>query len=124
MTLRNGIWINDGGSELHLVIDGQKAEGFYITAASRPREDHKYPITGFINGDLIGFTVSWQECNSLTAWCGRYTKLEDGRECIKTVWHLGRLFEDAANTVANPVWATFITNTCDYYYTRPLEAAA
>lgn len=117
MALRDGIWINDGGSELHLMIKGQTVEGFYITAATRPREGHRYPVAGFINGDLIGFVVSWQECNSLTSWCGRYTVADDGREYIRTVWHLGRLFEDAQNTVPNPVWSTFITNTCDYYYT-------
>lgn len=118
--LRSGVWINDGGSELHLTVDGAKAGGFYVTTAERPRAGHGYPLTGQVNGDLIGFVVSWEECMSLTSWCGRYAVTDDGRECIKTVWHLGRLFEDRGNTVPNPVWSTFIVNTCDYYYARPL----
>ena len=121
MTLRDGLWINDGGSELYLKCNGAYVTGYYITAAKRPEAHKKHPITGRINKDLIGFIVSWEEANSLTSWCGRYTvdKYTD-RECIKTVWHLGRLFEDAASTVPNPVWSTFITNTCTYYFTRDL----
>ncbi len=116
MTLRNGIWINEGGSQLHLALEGNKVTGHYITAAKRPVQNKPYPITGWINGDLIGFVVAWEDSHSLTSWCGRYTVEKDGRECIKTVWHLGRMFEDAIYTTENPVWSTFITNTNTYYY--------
>lgn len=122
MTLRNGVWTNDGGSELYLSVDGSRISGYYITAAKRPEPGKKHPIAGTRNGDLIGFVVSWEDANSLTSWCGRYTVDKTERECIKTVWHLGRLFEDAASTVPNPVWSTFITNTCTYYFTRDLTA--
>jgi hypothetical protein len=115
--LRSGLWVNEGGSQLHLEISGKSVSGFYITAAKRPVPGKQYPIIGWANEDLIGFVVAWEESHSLTSWCGRYTIDGDGRECIKTVWHLGRLYEDSSYTIENPVWSSFITNTNTYYYT-------
>lgn len=66
MALRNGIWINDGGSVLRLVLDGGKVGGGYVTAAARPEKGKEYPITGWTNGDLIGFVVAWEDCHSRT----------------------------------------------------------
>ena len=111
--------VYDGGSELHLLVNDEKAEGFYITKVTSLEQ--RSPITGWVNGELIGFVVSWKESYSLTSWCGRYVRESDDRECIKTAWHLGHLFEDASKTIPNPVWSTFITNTSHFYYAHPLD---
>ena len=114
--IRSGVWINEGGSQLHLQVNDKLVGGFYITAAKRPVAGKQYPITGWTNEELIGFVVAWEESHSLTSWCGRYTVDLEGRECIKTVWHLARLYEDANYTVENKIWSTFITNTNTYYF--------
>jgi hypothetical protein len=116
MSIRSGIWMTDGGSRLDLRIDGTKVSGYYSSAHGQPKPDERFPVTGFINGDLIGFVCSWEKYQSVTSWCGRYERLPDGRECIKTVWHLGRLFADKVHAVPTEEASfTFLTYSGTYY---------
>ncbi len=119
--IRSGIWQTDGGSTIRLIVETNKVSGSYETIHGQPEPGQTFPITGFVNDELIGFVTSWDKYKSMTSWCGRYG-VENGRECIYTVWHLGRMFADPAHQVSNDFWCSFITFTGYYYWVRELTA--
>ncbi len=115
--IRSGVWKTDGGSALRLIVDGDVVRGTYATIHGQPIPGQEFPIIGFVNDELIGFVCSWGEHKSMTSWCGRYGLDEqDGRECIRTVWHLGRMFADKAHAIPNDFWESFHTFTGVYYW--------
>ena len=112
--IRSGLWRTEGGSELELVFANGKVTGWYSSIHGQPKPGERFPIIGFVNGDLIGFVCSWGTYKSVTSWCGRYG-LEGGRECIRTAWHLARLYADRAHKQENEYWETFISYTGTYF---------
>lgn len=89
MTALSG-WTNQSGSTLYIdAVDGTgKMTGHYINrAAGFACQNIAYPVTGWIYGTAITFSVKWQSstesCNSLTAWTGFYA---NGK--ISTLWQL------------------------------------
>jgi len=113
--IRTGQWQTDGGSYIDLMIDGKNVSGFYCSIHGQPQPDEKFPIIGFVNDDLISFCCSWGDYKSMTSWCGRYGVDDNGRECIRTVWNLGRKYADKAHTIENDFWESFIHFTGIYY---------
>ncbi|MBI1309204.1 MAG: hypothetical protein GC129_05070 [Proteobacteria bacterium] len=122
--MKSGLWRHPSGSELDLTIhaDGSLT-GRYRTAGGRPGLATWFPLTGFRNGDLLGFVVSWGEYHSLTSWCGRYVVEKDGREALRTTWLLGRMFADKALSEPTAPWETFHINTDTYYFVAPPASA-
>ena len=85
-------WWNQSGSMLtieHIGSDG-KITGTYTNGNTNFNcVGTPYPVTGWVSGNVITFTVSWnnrhESCGSLTAWTGFY---EDGK--ITALWQLVR----------------------------------
>jgi hypothetical protein len=83
-------WTNQRGSILHIdkVDSAGPITGYYINRAENFNcKDTRYPVTGWIYGTAITFTVKWENtkesCNSITAWTGFYYQ---GK--ITTLWQL------------------------------------
>ncbi|UXY14883.1 avidin/streptavidin family protein [Chitiniphilus purpureus] len=83
-------WTNQRGSTLYIdnVSASGQLTGTYINrAAGFGCQNTPYPVTGWVLGNAITFTVLWrnavQSCNSITAWTGFYYQ---GR--ITTLWQL------------------------------------
>jgi hypothetical protein len=114
MGIRTGVWRTAGGSALKLIVENGKVSGQYSTVHGQPKPGREFPIIGMVNGDLIGFICSWNEHHSLTSWCGRYG-VEDSRECIRTAWHLARVYADRAHKQENEYWETFTSYTGTYF---------
>src|SRR5699024_8201303 len=84
-------WMNQRGSTLHIDdVNASSGEiaGYYINRAEDfDCKDISYPVTGWIYGTAITFTVKWKDteksCNSITAWTGFYYQ---GK--ITTLWQL------------------------------------
>lgn len=113
--IQSGAWTSKGGSRLTLAIDADgKVSGEYATVHGRAAPDEIYPITGFVNGEMIGFVCSWGPHGSVSTWCGRWAQ-EDGQDCLHVVWHLGRQFADDAKTVPNLMTFTFHTNAGKFF---------
>lgn len=86
-------WTNQSGSTLYIdtISPGGQITGTYINRASGYRcRNSPYPVTGWIHGATITFTVKWQNqsesCNSLTAWTGFIENMDK----ITTLWQLVR----------------------------------
>ncbi len=113
--IRTGIWRTDGGSELNIKVQDGRIEGHYRSIHGQPQPDESFPVIGFVNGELAGFVCSWGKYQSITSWCGRYS-IDNGRECIRTAWHLGRVYADRAHTQENEYWESFVSYTGTYYF--------
>ena len=114
--IKPGRWQTKDGSILEFDINSEGLiTGFYQTVKGQPSSDEKFPVTGFVNGDLIGLTCSWGEYHSVTSWCGRYIN-ENGRDTIHYMWHLAREYEDVDNKVKADITFTFHTMSGVFYY--------
>ncbi len=118
--IRSGIWQSREGSAFHLKVDEHTVSGYAQTAHGSPDAGEKFDITGFTDGEFIGFTVLWQGYNSITSWTGRHTHDEHG-EHIRTMWHLGRKYRDNKKTQATENWDCILSNFSLLYYQGPLE---
>ena len=84
------VWVNQVGSLLSInSIDANGLlTGTYINKeAGYGCQNSSYPVTGFVYGTVISFTVNWQNsvetCNSITSWTGFYFNGQ-----ISTLWQL------------------------------------
>lgn len=87
--LFSGTWKNDRGSQVTFTVTDGKLSGFYQTNVGQPDKSQKFPLTGFVEGDQITFTVNFKSYGSMTSWTGQLT---DGntKPYIRTLWHLTR----------------------------------
>nr|7OUQ_A Chain A, wilavidin [Gammaproteobacteria bacterium]7OUQ_B Chain B, wilavidin [Gammaproteobacteria bacterium]7OUR_A Chain A, wilavidin [Gammaproteobacteria bacterium]7OUR_B Chain B, wilavidin [Gammaproteobacteria bacterium]7OUR_C Chain C, wilavidin [Gammaproteobacteria bacterium]7OUR_D Chain D, wilavidin [Gammaproteobacteria bacterium]7OUR_E Chain E, wilavidin [Gammaproteobacteria bacterium]7OUR_F Chain F, wilavidin [Gammaproteobacteria bacterium] len=83
-------WTNQSGSTLYIqsVDPSGSLSGYYINrAAGYGCQNTPYPVTGWVYGTAITFTVLWENatesCNSITAWTGFYYQGQ-----ITTLWQL------------------------------------
>jgi len=83
-------WTNQSGSILYIesVSKNGQIEGKYINhAQGYGCQNIAYPVTGWVYGTAITFTVDWkstiESCNSITSWTGF---LYQGQ--IQTLWQL------------------------------------
>lgn len=83
-------WTNQSGSTLYIdsVSSNGQISGHYINRAQGYGcQNTSYPVTGWVYGTAITFTVTWENpvesCNSITAWTGFYSQ-----GAITTLWQL------------------------------------
>lgn len=100
----NGRWRNELGSHMDLVVDGNNnVRGKYVSAVSgnggpTPSTD----LYGTVTGDLIAFTVNWDE--AITTWAGHGVFDSNNQPQILTLWHL--LVSIADETNPEKQWQT------------------
>ncbi|HXB54849.1 MAG TPA: avidin/streptavidin family protein [Vicinamibacteria bacterium] len=81
-----GHWVNELGSYMDLSINGEDVTGTYVSAVSDAGgPTPPFPLRGTVAGDLISFTVNWEE--AITAWVG-HGVINNGQPQILTLWHL------------------------------------
>ena len=102
--IRTGLWQNENGSHLDLKIKEDSLEGQYMTNSDNPNLQKWFPVKGYINNNLIGFCVSWENNHSITSWCGKYIPETD---TIKCHWHLVRAYRYEAEKA--DLWESFLT---------------
>ena len=91
----SGVWRNQRGSSMELSIDDRgRLSGTFRTVVGAPSGQESFPLCGFVQGDLIAFTVNFGVHESVTAWAGQHT-IVGGRERIETLWHLAKNIPDA-----------------------------
>lgn len=104
----NGKWKNTLESVMELEVTNGKVTGTYRTAVGAPGKYEKFSLTGFVNGDLISFIVSWGRYGSMTAWVGQHTTDNDGKNPrIETMWQL--VHNIAEKSEPHSIWGAFST---------------
>ncbi|MAS92657.1 MAG: hypothetical protein CMO55_05615 [Verrucomicrobiales bacterium] len=130
-----GLWINRKSSllrifDLKAVTEGTnrthyRIKGAYQTGVGRPDSTTRFPVTGFVTGDQIVFTVSFRVADNnreddepkdaMTAWAGQIMPDQENCEIqtLQTLWHLTRnVVEGEDDTDPNPEkdhgWASLL----------------
>ena len=109
--LFEGQWVNDRNSAVVFEVTDGLLSGHYQTALGQPNKSKKFPLTGFVNGDQITFTVNFKGYGSLTSWTGQLTTDENG-DYIRTLWNLTRDVEDAAED--DDLWKSITSGASDF----------
>lgn len=111
INLFEGQWVNDRDSAVVFNVTDGLLSGHYQTALGQPDKSKKFPLTGFIEGDQITFTVNFKGYGSLTSWTGQLTTDEEG-EYIRTLWNLTRDVEDADED--SDLWKSITSGASDF----------
>ena len=111
----SGPWVNDRGSVLHLSPSDGLLTGFYQTNVGQPNISQRFPLTGFIQGDLITFSVNFTGYGSMTTWAGQLSEDSDG-PFLRTLWHLTRDIEDEMEDA--DLWRSITAGASNF---RPLS---
>jgi len=83
-----GTWHNQHGSVMDLRVGGDgKITGRFKTGVGLSGCGEDFALTGFVEGDMIAFTVDFGARRSLTAWVG-HACLEGGSARIETLWQM------------------------------------
>jgi hypothetical protein len=84
----SGTWYNQHGSELRIQVDGEgRITGNFRSGVGFPEEEEEFPVAGFAENDLFGFTVSFRKYDSITSWTG-HSGTEEGKEILSSLWHM------------------------------------
>ncbi|HJV60927.1 MAG TPA: avidin/streptavidin family protein [Albitalea sp.] len=106
-----GRWTNEYGSVADITVDGDRIRGTYTTAVAggTAPEPLAGPISGFVRGDVVAFSVLWPPyMHSITSWVGQVVDV-DGEPQLKTLWHLIVDIPDADEP--SGLWATVHTGS-------------
>jgi len=106
-----GQWVNDRNSAASFTVEEGLLSGFYQTALGQPDKSKKFPLTGFVEGDQITFTVNFKGYGSLTSWTGQLTQDETG-PYIRTLWNLTRDVADEEED--DDLWNSITSGASDF----------
>ena len=109
--LFEGQWVNDRDSAVMFEVTDGLLSGHYQTALGQPDKSKKFPLTGFVEGDQITFTVNFKGYGSMTSWTGQLTSDEEG-DYIRTLWNLTRDVEDAAED--DDLWKSITSGASEF----------
>jgi len=109
--LFEGQWVNDRNSAVIFEVTDGLLSGHYQTALGQPDKSKKFPLTGFVEGDQITFTVNFKGYGSMTSWTGQLTTDQEG-DYIRTLWNLTRDVEDAAEN--DDLWKSITSGASDF----------
>jgi len=110
-----GVWVNERGSAVTFTATDGLLSGYYNTQLGNPDPSSRFPLTGFIEGDQLTFTVNFKGYGSLTSWTGQMSEDESG-PYIRTLWHLTRDVSDAEEE--DDLWSSIISGAATF---RPTE---
>lgn len=108
-TQLSGRWTNGYGSVAEFTVDGDRVAGTYTSAvgASEGGSSITGPVTGFVRGDVVAFSVLWPApLRSITSWVGQVVDAPAGPE-LRTLWQLIVDIPDARE--ASGLWTTVHT---------------
>ena len=106
-TLVTGRWTNEYGSVAELDVDGDRLSGSYTSAVGGQTGSVSGPITGFVRGDIVAFSVLWPaHTRSITSWVGQVVEI-NGTPELKALWHLIADIPDSEE--ATGLWTTIHT---------------
>lgn len=82
-----GTWVNELGSEASLIQANDTLSGSYESAVSGSGTKASGTLTGYVDGDLIAFTVHWRDFQAITSWVGQLIP-NTHAQTIKTLWQM------------------------------------
>jgi hypothetical protein len=82
----DGLWVNEAGSAVQIkVTDDGSLLGHYRTELGKPDAASQFALTGWAQGDVVAFSVSFTDFGSITSWSGQLSE-DDKGDYIRTLW--------------------------------------
>ena len=82
----DGLWVNEAGSAVQIrVADDGSLSGHYRTELGQPDAASQFALTGWAQGDVVAFSVSFTDYGSITSWSGQLSE-DDAGDYIRTLW--------------------------------------
>jgi len=106
-----GVWVNERGSAVTFQNKDGLLSGHYNTQLGNPDPAARFPLTGFVEGDQLTFTVNFKGYGSLTSWTGQMSEDESG-PYIRTLWNLTRDVPDAEEE--DELWSSIISGAATF----------
>ncbi len=111
-----GVWQNEAGSVVTLQVDEDGGvSGHYQTELGNPDNITRFPLTGFMQGDVLAFSVNFEGFGSITTWSGQMSEDDRGR-FIRTMWLYSR--DVAEEDEAEELWRSVVNGSATF---RPLS---
>ncbi len=107
----SGTWVNERGSAVTFTVKEGLLSGYYNTQLGNPDSKSKFPLTGFIEGDQVTFTVNFKGYDSLTSWTGQISQDDQG-PFIRTLWHLTRDVPDDQEN--EDMWSSIVAGSANF----------
>ena len=115
----DGIWINEAGSAVALTVEADGSlTGFYHTELGQPDAETRFPLTGWVQGDVIAFSVRFTGFGSITSWSGQLSEDAEGA-FIRTLWQHTRDIAEEAE--AEDLWRSITAGAAAF---RPMSSEA
>jgi hypothetical protein len=113
-----GEWVNESGSLMIVSVNDQTGQlsGRYCSELGRVDPDSCHPLTGWITGDVVGFSVRFDPPGSVTTWSGQISQDSTG-PYLRTLWNLSRDVPEAEED--DRLWESVISG---YAVFRPKGA--
>ncbi|MGJ8560442.1 MAG: avidin/streptavidin family protein [Litorimonas sp.] len=112
-----GLWINEAGSAVELsVAEDGSLTGHYRTELGQPDADSQFALTGWAQGDVVAFSVSFTDYGSITSWSGQLSEDGDG-EFIRTLWQHTR--DIAEDDEAEDLWRSITAGAATFRRADP-----
>lgn len=116
----NGLWVNEAGSGVEIsVADDGSLSGHYRTELGKPDADSQFTLTGWAQGDVVAFSVSFTDFGSITSWSGQLSEDEDG-DFIRTLWQHTR--DIAEEDEAEDLWRSITAGAATFRRADPAPA--
>ena len=93
-------YVNELGSTAAFTVGvGGTLSGTYTSAVSGGGTAVSGPITGFVDGYAIAWSVSWPNAPAITSWTGAFIQSGTGFQ-IETLWYMAT----QSSSSATPFW--------------------
>lgn len=108
----DGLWLNEAGSAVELLVneDGSLS-GQYRTELGKPDADSAFTLTGWAQGDVVAFSVSFTDFGSITSWSGQLSQDDEG-DFIRTLWQHTRDIDEADE--AEDLWRSITAGAATF----------
>ncbi len=85
-----GIWTNELQSSAVITQTNETLSGTYESAVSTGGTKTTGDLVGYVDGDLIAFTVHWRDYQAITSWVGQLVPSQSGSstDTLKTLWQM------------------------------------
>jgi len=108
----SGTWKSARGSVMTIEISGNEVTGFYSSAIGEAEGEGKFPLRGFVSGDLVSYTVNFGRFATLVSWVGQFAPDDHLAPALRTVFVAAVNVEE--QNEADHAWGSVRTGSDTY----------
>jgi hypothetical protein len=109
----SGIWLNELGSRMELVQDGDQLTGTYTSPVSQGGGTATGALVGWVSGLLIAVTVRWDSYAALTSWVGQVVEPSGLPDAIEALWQMTNAIPDPSQP--GELWQSVLAGADEFH---------